>query len=49
MLTDNILPIIRVGVIIKIIQKIKKLSFMLNQSGIWQINIENNLKYVKKI
>ena len=48
MLIDNILLIIKVGVIIKIIQKIKKQLFMQSQLKIWLINIENNLTLCKK-
>ena len=39
---DSILPITKVGEIIKIIQKTKKQLFMQSQLKIWPTNIENN-------
>ena len=39
---DSILPITKVGEIIKIIQKTKKQLFMQSQLKIWLTNIENN-------
>ena len=47
--TDSTLLIIKDGEITKIIQKIKRQLFMLNQSKTVLINTENNLHFVKRI
>ena len=49
MLIDNISLTIKVGVTIKIIQKIRRPLFTQSQLETWLINIKNSLQFVKKI